>query len=99
MERDPYDTPFSRTIPIHSIRPRLSRFALPEASIVSLRIYDLIGREIATLAEGMLPAGQHRRIWDAGGSAAGTYFSRLVAVPEGRNAEPFVELRKVILLK
>jgi lysophospholipase L1-like esterase len=74
-------------------------FALPEASIVSLRIYDLIGREIATLAEGMLPAGQHRRIWEAGGSAAGTYFSRLVAVPEGRSAEPFVEQRKLILLK
>jgi len=74
-------------------------FALPEASIVSLRIYDLIGREIGTLAEGMLPAGQHRRIWDAQESAAGTYFARLVAVPEGRNAEPFVELRKLILLK
>jgi lysophospholipase L1-like esterase len=74
-------------------------FALPEASIVSLRIYDLIGREIAILAEGMLPAGQHRRIWEAGGSAAGTYFSRLVAVPEGRSAGPFVEQRKLILLK
>jgi hypothetical protein len=74
-------------------------FALPQASVVSLRVYNLIGREIATLAEGLLPAGQYRRIWDARKQAAGTYFSRLMAVPEGRNAEPFVELRKLILLK
>jgi lysophospholipase L1-like esterase len=74
-------------------------FALPEASRVSLMIYDLIGREIAVLADGRLPAGRHRRIWDARESAAGTYFSRLVAVPEGRNGEPFVELRRLILLK
>jgi hypothetical protein len=74
-------------------------FLLPEASRVSLRIYDLIGREIATLADEMLQAGQYSRIWDARESAAGTYFSRFVAVPEGRSAEPFVELRKLILLK
>ncbi|RMG67629.1 MAG: T9SS C-terminal target domain-containing protein, partial [Calditrichaeota bacterium] len=40
------------------------RFQLPGASRVVLRIYDLLGRRIATLFQGQLPAGVHQVKWD-----------------------------------
>jgi subtilisin family serine protease len=61
---------------------RLS-FGLPRAGEVSLRIYDLAGRRIRTLQEGMLEPGLHSRTWDRRTDrgdpvSAGVYFARLV---------------------
>src|SRR5439155_11008079 len=39
-------------------------FGLPRAAIVRLEIYDVQGKRIATLQNGMLPAGHHVRSWD-----------------------------------
>ncbi len=61
------------------------RFGLPQQSTVTLRIYDLAGREVATVLEHVeLPAGRHQRVWDgrdASGHAVsnGVYFCRLTA--------------------
>jgi FlgD Ig-like domain len=59
-------------------------FDLPEAAPVSLEIYDLGGRRLARVVDGMLPAGRHVMSWtpvdDAGrGLAAGLYFARFQA--------------------
>ncbi|HXX65210.1 MAG TPA: discoidin domain-containing protein, partial [Bacteroidota bacterium] len=54
-------------------------FDLPRASEVSLRIYDLLGREVATLVHGMVAAGAHRVSWRAADLASGVYFCRFVA--------------------
>lgn len=56
--------------------------ALPEAAIVSLGLYDVLGRRVATLAEGPRPAGRHPVRWDgqsAGGGVlgAGLYYAVL----------------------
>ncbi len=67
-------------------------FMLPARSAVSLKVFDALGREVATLASGEYPAGEHALQWDASGAASGLYFARLKV----GNA---VETRKLTLLK
>ena len=54
-------------------------FTLPEAAAVRLAVYDVLGREVAVLAEGMTDAGAHEATFDASGLAAGVYVARLTA--------------------
>lgn len=55
---------------------RLS-FTLPEATEVDLRVYNLHGQEVATLASGPLAAGAHSVTFDAGVLPSGLYFARM----------------------
>ena len=78
------------------------RFGLPEQATVSLRIYNLLGQEIATLAEGEMSAAYHRVVWNGRNSAGaqvatGMYFYRFEAT--GVSGEKFNSLKKLILLK
>lgn len=62
--------------------------SLPERGRVTARIFDVAGRRIATVEDGVLPAGRHRIEWDARGPdgslvPSGVYFLRLEA--EGRS--------------
>jgi hypothetical protein len=57
-------------------------FSLPEAQRVSLSVYDLAGRRVATLSEGELPAGRHAVSWDCAGEASGVYLLRLETAGE-----------------
>jgi DNA-binding beta-propeller fold protein YncE len=59
-------------------------FALPHEARVRVSVFDLQGRELAVLENGMLPAGRHLAHWDPalGSNAAGLYFVRLAS--EGR---------------
>ncbi len=78
-----YPNPFN---PATSIK-----FALPHPAPVQLRIFDVHGREIATLIDNeILPAGQHVRDWEARVQASGVYFYRLTA-------GSFHESKKMIL--
>jgi len=52
---------------------------LPENSNVSLKVFDVLGREIETLAEGTLSRGIHRLQWDAEEMASGVYYCRFTA--------------------
>jgi len=52
-------------------------FTLPARAHVSLKIYNILGQEIATLVEGVENAGIHEIYWDAAGAASGVYFYRL----------------------
>ena len=55
------------------------RFSLASAATVQLDVYDALGRRVATLAEGALPAGPHAATLDASRLSAGTYLVRLQA--------------------
>ena len=57
----------------------LLAYALPEATDVTLRVYDLLGREVATLAEGAQESGPHEATFRADGLAGGVYVVRLQA--------------------
>jgi len=52
---------------------------LSVVSRVDLRIFDLLGREVAVLASGEKSAGEHRVTWDARGMASGMYVCELRA--------------------
>ncbi len=67
-------------------------FPLSVDSQVLLIVYDLLGREVARLVDGHLPAGSHRIRFDAAGLASGVYMARLTA--EGGTA-----VRLMLLLK
>jgi len=55
------------------------RFELPNKSDVTLKVFVLLGREVATLLNGMLDAGTHTKIWNATGIPGGMYICRLQA--------------------
>lgn len=52
-------------------------FRLDRAADVSLEVYDVSGRAVATLARGSLSAGAHERTWSGEGARPGVYFVRL----------------------
>ena len=55
------------------------RFAMPDAGAVSVSVYDLLGREVATLAQGEMAAGWHTASIDASRLSAGVYVVRMQA--------------------
>src|SRR5690606_35875821 len=48
-------------------------FTLPTSSHISLVIFDVLGKQIDTIVEGVQPAGQHTFSWDAGEVPSGVY--------------------------
>ena len=67
-------------------------YALPNEADVTLEVFDIQGRRVIALAEGVRPAGYHRVTWDAKGLSSGLYFLRI-------KAGEFAETRKMVLLK
>lgn len=57
-------------------------FGLPEESDIRLIVYDVMGRQVGVLAEGTMPAGEHRVTFDATGLPSGLYLARLTT-PQG----------------
>jgi hypothetical protein len=77
-------------------------FGLPFRSFVTLKVYDILGREVTTVFSGELPAGTYSRQWTATGVSNGVYFYRLNAVPSagsGEHTGEFNEARKMILVR
>ena len=52
-------------------------FSLPNASHVTLKIYDILGQEVASLLDGYVTPGLHEINWNASNLASGVYFYRL----------------------
>lgn len=78
-------------------------FSLPAAALVRLSVYDVLGREITTLAAGQCPAGRTSVTWDgkdaSGNSvASGVYFYR-IDVRSANGATAFLAARKMLLMK
>jgi hypothetical protein len=67
-------------------------YIIPHSSFVTLKVFDLLGREIATLVSDKLNAGTHTTRWDATGSPSGVYFFRLVA-------GEFTQTKKMVLVR
>ncbi|MBN2365616.1 MAG: T9SS C-terminal target domain-containing protein [Calditrichaeota bacterium] len=75
----------------------LIEFFLPKSEKISLEIFDINGRHLKTVENGILRAGIHRRIWDGKDSAgkevsSGIYFCRLIH-------EGHFQIRKLVLLR
>ncbi len=54
-------------------------FALPEARFVTITVFDLLGREVASLGGSVLEPGWHSLTWDATATAGGVYLYRISA--------------------
>lgn len=57
-------------------------YEVPVAGYVSLRVYDMLGREVATLEDGERQPGTYTVRWDASGQASGVYIARLSGGPD-----------------
>ena len=68
------------------------RYQLPAASQVKLAVYDITGREVAVLAEGVYSAGMHNVEWEGKDCASGIYFVLLTT-------RDIVKTRKLLLIK
>jgi len=72
--------------------------SLPEQSQVTLRVYNVIGQEVATVTEGIQNAGYRETEWDPGEVASGVYLYRI----EARSAssdQVFVRSKKMLLIR
>ncbi len=67
-------------------------YSIPTAETVSLKVFDMLGREVATLVEGIQAPGIHELQFDAGNLPSGMYLYRL-------NTQGFSDMKKLILLK
>ena len=67
-------------------------FRLTEAAHVSLKVYDLLGREVAVLVDGRLPAGEHEAVFEASALPTGVYLIRM-------EAAGIVQTHRVTLMK
>jgi photosystem II stability/assembly factor-like uncharacterized protein len=67
-------------------------FSLPTRSFVTLKIFDVMGREVASLVSEEMSAGNYSRQWNAAGMSSGMYFYRL-------QAGSFVQTKKLLLVR
>jgi len=67
-------------------------FSIPEQVGVTLRVYDILGREVATLVNDTLKPGEYGAQFDASGLSSGVYFYRLTA-------GSYVAIKKMSLLR
>ncbi len=68
------------------------RYQLPASAHVTLKMFDLLGREVGTLINGRQSAGLHSVNFNAGSLPSGVYFYRI-------EAGTYLETKKLILLK
>ncbi len=71
-------------------------YQVPVAANVRLAVFDLLGREVAVLVDGVRPAGAHRVTWNAAGRASGVYFYRIdVRAANGS----FTDVKRMVLVR
>jgi hypothetical protein len=79
-----YPNPFNPTTTI--------RFSLPQATQLKITLYNMLGEQVKTLAEGTYEMGYHNIVVDAASLPSGTYIYHL-------ESSDFVQVKKMILLK
>jgi parallel beta-helix repeat protein len=79
-----YPNPFNPTTTLE--------FVLPHSALVTLKIYNLLGKEVSTLVSNELSAGKHEYKWDAGNLPSGVYLYRITA-------DEFTQTRKLMLMR
>jgi beta-glucanase (GH16 family) len=79
-----YPNPFNPTTTIE--------FSITKNSDVSLKIYDVLGREIITLASEKMNAGTYMKTWNASNMPSGVYFYQL-------KAGSYADTKKLLILK
>ena len=68
------------------------RFDIHKSGFTSLIVYDILGREVAVLANEFLKAGSYETEWFSGDYNSGVYFYKLIT-------DGYVDVKKMVLLK
>ena len=68
------------------------QYSVPRSGHISLKVYNLLGQEVATLFDGVRPSGNYIATFNGAGLANGVYFYRFVA-------SNFTDSKKLLLLK
>jgi hypothetical protein len=85
-----YPNPFNPTTTIS--------YQLIANSYVSLKVYDILGREVVTLVDDVKEAGYYLATFDASHLSSGAYFVRLTASPRD-GSKPYFSIKKMLLTK
>jgi hypothetical protein len=72
------------------------QYDLPKPSVVTLKIFNVLGEVVTTLVKGTQQPGDHVANWDATGAASGVYLYRIEAIS---SAGVFTQTKKLILMK
>jgi hypothetical protein len=72
-------------------------FSIPEKSFVTLKVYDMLGREVAELVNEELETGNFEKTFDASSLSSGVYIYRITAMKEGKIL--FNESKQMLLIK
>lgn len=67
-------------------------YGLPKEDYVSIKVYDALGREVALLKEGVMPAGKHYALFSGGTLPSGVYVVRI-------ETPSFSSAKKMLLMK
>ena len=86
-----YPNPFNPTTTIS--------WQSPVSGWHTLKVYDSLGKVVATLVNEYKPAGKYEVVFDGSNLPSGTYIYKLTAVPKGMQAGIFTAVKKLILLK
>ncbi|NIV11393.1 MAG: T9SS type A sorting domain-containing protein [Aliifodinibius sp.] len=74
-------------------------FSLSQNAFVTLKAYNLLGEEAATLLEAHKPAGQHAVNFDASELSSGIYYYTLTAAPSTGSGQAVKQSRKMVLIR
>jgi hypothetical protein len=86
-----YPNPFNPTTII--------KYQLPIGSLVTLKVYDVLGRELTTLVNGYEEAGYKSVEFDASNFPSGVYFYKLNTVPSTSSGQASTSVRKMMLMR
>ena len=80
------------------------QYDLPKQSVVTLKVYSMLGQVVATLVNSSQAAGYHQTVWTGkndGGSlvSSGVYIVRMSAKADGSGNDAFTQVRKMLMLK
>jgi hypothetical protein len=79
-----YPNPFNPTTTI--------KYNIKEITMVVLKVFDILGREVVTLVNEEKPAGSYEIVFNAANLPSGIYFYRL-------QAGDYIETKKMVLMK
>ncbi|HUL44830.1 MAG TPA: T9SS type A sorting domain-containing protein [Bacteroidota bacterium] len=74
-------------------------YSIPSTGFVSLRVYDVLGREVAVLVNEKTIAGSHQAVWNASDSPSGIYFCTIAVTGTSDPSRTFTQVRRMVLIK
>lgn len=75
------------------------RYRIADFGFVTLKIFDMLGREVATVVNGWYAAGEYRIRFDASSLASGVYWYRLDAAGASAPAKRFSQTRNMVIMR